>query len=77
MSNPFARRELQRRTVPKRPLLLANSAGLDPAINLCRIPETEDAVEAWLLDTAAIQADLQGLAKYDSLSVVPAMIGLD
>jgi len=43
MSSPISRRERQGRTDPRRPPLPARCVGLDPAINLCRIPKTEDA----------------------------------
>jgi hypothetical protein len=75
MLDPFAGRTLREQTVPERPPLSACSADLDPAINLCRIPKTEDAQDAWLEDVAAIQRDLKELAKYNSLFIVPAMVG--
>jgi hypothetical protein len=63
MLDPFAERKLPEQIVPERPLLSAISVDLDPAINLCRIPKTKDAQKAWLEDVAAIQKDLEDLAK--------------
>ncbi len=63
MLNPVADSKFPEQIVPERPLLSARSVDLDPAIKLCRIPKTKNAQNAWLKDVAAIQRDLEDLAK--------------
>lgn len=63
MLDPFAEKKLPEQIVPERPLLSGRSVDLGSADNLCRIPKTKDAQKAWLKDVAAIQRDLEDLAK--------------
>jgi len=76
MADPISPGELRGRTDPGRPPLPAHCANLDPTISLCRMPATEEAVDAWLEDVETIGKDLHGLAKHDSLTIVPALIDL-
>jgi len=47
-----------------------------PIINLSVIPRTQEARKAWHKVVGTIQADLEGLAKYDPSAIVSAAVGL-
>lgn len=71
--DPFVERAKNEQTVRERPPLSAESAALDLFRNLCHIPKTENAQQAWLKDVAVIRTDLEQLAKYPSSVSVSVM----
>jgi len=76
MSSPISPGDRHAQTPPNRPPLATACAGLDPSISLCGIPKTEEARKTWQTIVGTIQADLQGLERYNSPTTVPAAIGL-
>ncbi len=76
MSGPISPRDRHAQAPPNRPPLPTACAGLDPSISLCGIPKTEEARKTWQTIIGTIQADLQGLERYNSPTTIPAAIGL-